>query len=74
MTGLDALPSLLALPLHEYATETSPVLRLHRLCDAVEILTRFCTIVAIGELRGPNDGNLPEAILSELQPRIEMPT
>ncbi len=74
LKGLDALPSLLALPLHEYATETSPVLRLHRLCDAVEILTRFCTIVAIGEVRGLNDGQLPEAVLSELQPRIETPT
>jgi hypothetical protein len=71
---LDTLPSVLALPLHEYATEPSPVLRLHRLCDAVEILTRFCAIVAIGEVRGLNAGNLPEDVLAELQPRIEMPT
>jgi len=74
LPGLDALPSLLALPLREYATEKSPVLQLHRLCDAVEILTRFCSIVAIGEARGLNAGQLPEAVLSELQPRIEMPT
>jgi tetratricopeptide (TPR) repeat protein len=74
LEGLDALPSVLALPLHEYATETSPVLRLHRLCDAVEILTRFCVIVAIGELRGLNGGKLPPAVLSEVRPSIEMPT
>src|SRR4051812_35595665 len=62
LPALEALPSVLALPLHEYAAETSPVLRLHRLCDAVEILTRFCAIVAIGEARGLNDGRLPEAV------------
>jgi len=74
LPGLDALPSLLALPLHEYAMERSPILQLYRLCDAVEILTRFCTIVAIGEVRGLNAGQLPKAVLPELQPRIEMPT
>jgi hypothetical protein len=74
LPGLDALPSLLALPLHEYATENEPVLQLHRLCDAVEILTRFCTIVAIGEVRGLNEGKLPDAVLTELQPHIKVPT
>jgi hypothetical protein len=44
------LPSVLAIPLAEYATETHPVLRLHRLCDAAEIVTRFCTLVGLAEL------------------------
>ena len=48
---LAQLPSIVAIPLREYVTEVHPVLRLHRLCDAVEILTRFCTIVELGELR-----------------------
>lgn len=75
LAALEALPSVLSVPLHEYASEAaSPVLRLHRLCDAVEILTRFCAIVAIGEVRGLNAGKLPEAVLAELQPRIELPT
>src|SRR5438477_457539 len=51
LPGLDRLPSLLAIPLHELAVEPHPVLQLHRLCDAVEILTRFCTVVALGEWR-----------------------
>src|ERR1700735_2802688 len=34
LPGLDALPNVLAAPLHGYTTETSPVLQLHRLCDA----------------------------------------
>jgi hypothetical protein len=69
------LPSILALPLHEFAAETHPVLRLHRLCDAVEILTRFATIAALGELRMRlGDAPLPDDLLRELQPRIEYPT
>jgi WD40 repeat protein len=75
LPGLDALPSLLAIPLAEYAAESHPVMRLHRLCDAVEILTRFLTIVALGELRG-RLGNqpLPTSLLERLQPQIERPT
>src|SRR5262245_37468258 len=51
LAGLERLPSVLALPLREYAETAHPVLRLHRLCDAVEILTRFCTLVALAEVR-----------------------
>ncbi len=41
---IDPLPSVLALPLREFAIETHPVMRLHRLCDAAEILTRLLTM------------------------------
>jgi hypothetical protein len=69
------LPSLLAIPLQEYATETHPVLRLHRLCDAVEVLTRFCAVVALGEVRVRlGDEPLPQDLLRTLQPHIERPT
>ncbi len=72
---LARLPSVLAIPLGEYAAETHPVLRLHRLCHAVEILTRFCTMVALGELRALHgDTPLPDGLLRELRPRIERPT
>src|SRR5262249_3791005 len=72
---LRRLPGVLAIPLREYGAETSPVLKLHRLCDAAELHTRFCTIAALGEwrvLRG--DEPLPDDLLRELQPRIERPT
>jgi hypothetical protein len=73
--ALAALPSPLALPLRDYAQEAHPVLRLHRLCDAVEIVTRFCVVVALGEQRVRCAGQpLPEALLRELRPRIELPT
>jgi WD40 repeat protein len=73
---LARLPSLLAIPLRDYAAETQhPVMRLHRLCDAAEILTRFLTIVALGELRCRLAGApLPEEVLRVLQPQIERPT
>ncbi|HJT77787.1 MAG TPA: ATP-binding protein, partial [Gemmataceae bacterium] len=71
----DRLPSVLAIPLRQYATETHPVQRLHRLCDAAEVLTRFLTIVALGELRARlGDAPLPEDVLQALRPRIERPT
>ena len=47
--GVAGLPSVLAIPLSEYFGETHPVMRLHRLCDAAEIVTRFLTIVALGK-------------------------
>jgi len=41
----------------------------------VEIVTRFLTIVALGELRARLEGNpLPAALLDKLQPFIERPT
>jgi len=72
---LEALPSLLSLPLSEYADTSHPVLKLHRLCDAVEILTRFFTTVALAEVRAlhPELG-LPESLLETLRPHIERPT
>lgn len=69
------LPSVVAIPLHDYGAETHPVMRLHRLCDAVELLTRFCTIVALGEMRrNLADTPLPPALLKRLQPHIERPS
>ncbi len=68
-------PSILAIPLNEYFAETHPIMRLHRLCDAVEIVTRFCAIVALGEVRR-HFGNRPfsDPLLKVLQPQIERPT
>lgn len=74
--GLQRLPSLLAITLREYATETGqPVLQLHRLCDAIEVITRFCTIAALGELRRQVRGApLPDGLVPILRNHIERPT
>jgi hypothetical protein len=45
------LPSVIAITLAEYFQEAHPVLGLHRLCDAVEALTKFLTVAALGEVR-----------------------
>ena len=72
---LQHLPSVIAIPLEEYFRETHPVLRLHRLCDTVEVLTKFLTIAALGELRRQLRGQpLPETLLKVLQPQIERPS
>jgi hypothetical protein len=72
---LRSLPSLVAIPLRDYLHEQNPILRLHRLCDAVEILTRFLTIVALGEVRRTiGAGPLPDQLLQALQRNIERPT
>src|SRR4051812_12599472 len=73
--GLDRLPSVIAFPPSAHAPEPHPVLRLHRLCDAAELVTRFATLVVLGELRTQlGDAPLPPDVLTELQSRIERPT
>jgi hypothetical protein len=76
MNALASLPSFVAVPLGEFVAETShPVLRLHRLHKVVAILTRFCTSLALGELRANSgDGRLPHALLKQIRPLIERPT
>ncbi len=72
---LTMLPSPLAVPLGELEQERHPVLKLHRLCDVVENLIRFAVIVELAEVRAQcGSGPLPEALLADLQPRIERPT
>jgi WD40 repeat protein len=72
---LQRWPHVLALPLAEYARATNPYLKLHRLTDAAETLTRFCTVVALGDLldRNPQQG-FPETVRNELQGKLDRPT
>ena len=73
--GLDRLPSLLAIPLAEFDAERHRVMRLHRLCDAVEVLTRFCAVALLGALtQRLGDAPLPEDLLKTLQPNVSTPT
>jgi tetratricopeptide (TPR) repeat protein len=72
---LQRWPHVLAVPLAEYARESVPYVKLHRLTDAAETLTRFCTVVALGDLhdRNPQQG-FPEAVRQELQGKLDRPT
>ncbi len=66
------LPTILAVPLGEYVSETNPVLKLWHACDAVELTLRFAVTAGLAEMasRGPLD----QGLLAELRPRIEEPT
>jgi len=50
------LPSPIAIVFHAAAGESHPIMRLHRVCDAVEVLTRFLAIVALAEVRNHEAG------------------
>ncbi len=72
---LASWPSLLAIPLQEFRAEPHAVMRLHRLCDAAETVTRFMTILALADLRRVlDDAPLPQGLLRALQTQIERPT
>ncbi|MCP4106055.1 MAG: protein kinase [Desulfobacteraceae bacterium] len=71
---LNGMPSFLAIPADEYLKENNPVIKLHRMCDAVDILARFLAICGIAEIRGSSEhGELPSELLEILQPDIENP-
>src|SRR5262249_8859913 len=70
----SGLPNILAWPLSDYFAEDKALLGLHRLCDVFEITTRFCTVVAFGELRAQHGDALPEKVLPKLQDNISTPT
>ena len=74
LAGIDpsTFPSILALPISEFAEETDPVLRLWYACDVVELLLRFAVMAGLAELK--RRGTIPLAIIKELRPRIEEPT
>ncbi|MFO1419568.1 MAG: NACHT domain-containing protein [Candidatus Competibacteraceae bacterium] len=70
---LDALPTVIALPLREYRDETNPVLKLWYACDGVEMLLRLVVMMGLGVLsqRGP----LTPELRKRLQEyRLEEPT
>ena len=69
---LSQLPSVLALPVHEYFVESDPVLRLWHACDSVELCLRLVVGLGVADLR--RSGELPAGLLTELRPRIEEPT
>jgi hypothetical protein len=70
-----SLPIVLSLPWEDYSREQRPWLRLWKLCETVELLTRFCTIVAIGEARALTSiASLPLELRREIWERIKRPT
>ena len=50
------------------------MLRLHRLCDAAEMLVRFLATAALGEIVASKGDDLPDAVQSVLLDCLERPT
>lgn len=71
---LDMLPAVLAIPLHDHLRETHTIMRLHRLCDALEALTRFATLVGWMDLQEHLEGHMPEKLVASFAKSIARPT
>ena len=71
-SDLDTLPSLLAIPLHEFANETNPVLALWHACDFVELALRLAVAIGLADLA--RSGPLPDDLSKALLPRFDEPT
>ena len=68
-------PHLLAVSLAEFACETGTFLKLHRLTAAFEIITRFCTVVVLGNLLdGSAPDGLPESVRKQLLRNLHRPS
>ncbi|HUH03899.1 MAG TPA: NACHT domain-containing protein, partial [Kofleriaceae bacterium] len=70
---IDELPSVLALPLREYAGERDPLLRLWHLCDVTELTLRVLASLAIADWSRGDEG-LPSTLRADVGSRIEQPT
>ena len=66
------LPQVIAVPLHEYAEEDHPGMKLWAACDAIELLLKFLVIIGAADRR--QHGELDDKLLKELWGKIEMPT
>ena len=66
------LPQVIAIPLHEYAEEGHPGMKLWAACDAIELLLKFLVIIGAADRR--QHGELDDKLLKELWGKIEMPT
>jgi hypothetical protein len=67
------LPFPLALAIGEYVREDNPFVKLHRLTDAAELLTRFAAMVLLSDILRQR-GVFPEAIRTALAEKIARPT
>jgi len=73
LTLADNLPCPLALVLREYALEPNPFVKLHRLTDAAEMLTRFLSMILLSDILRQS-GGFPESLRIALSEKIERPT
>jgi hypothetical protein len=72
---LSRLPHALALSVAEYSRAKTTYEKLHRLTDAADLLTRFCTAAILADLLDRSPGHsFPEKVQEALLDRLERPT
>jgi len=75
LSAVNILPHVIALPVTEYLHASRAYEKLHRLTDAAELLTRFCTAVVLADLLDRSSGHaFPEKVQEALLDRLERPT
>jgi DNA polymerase III delta prime subunit len=71
--SVDLLPYTVASVVSEYAREANPFLKLHRLADSVEIITRFMAVVILSDHIRQN-GQFGASLQKVLVEKIERPS
>ncbi|MCB9608984.1 MAG: tetratricopeptide repeat protein [Polyangiaceae bacterium] len=72
---VERWPSLVAIPVATAFAEHHPVMRLHRLCDAIEIFVRFLCIVGLAHLRDDSAAHpFPPVLQALARDNIQRPT
>ena len=71
---LERLPSVIAIPLGEYAAEKDPLLGLWRICDTIELTLRLVVAVGIADVLRASKQVLPAKLRATLAEEIEEPT
>lgn len=76
LAGLDVerLPSVIAIPLSEYAAEKDPLLCLWRMCDTIELTLRLVVAVAVADVLRASEQVLPAKLRATLAEEIDEPT
>lgn len=72
--ALAGLPIYLAIPWAEYLSESHPRIRLHLLCDSVELMVRWAVVVSLSEIRAAHREGLPPRLKEAVAGWIERPT
>jgi hypothetical protein len=71
--AIGELPTTLAIVVNEFLQEVNPFIKLHRLIDATEILTRFVVVVLLNDILRIHE-EFPNNLRRSLAERIEKPT
>lgn len=70
---INTLPTPAAIPLADYWKENNTYIKLHRLCDAAEVITRFLAIILLSDIKRQM-GDFPVELKLTLCENLSRPT